>query len=81
MIIREKAKEIGSTEVAEEKLAVINLALGVVLRRYHSLAQAAAQHGWLARKCRLTTITMVIDPSAGEEIPRLFSHRAHRVAQ
>jgi hypothetical protein len=36
MIIREKAKEIGSTEVAEEKLAIINLALGVVLRRYHA---------------------------------------------
>jgi hypothetical protein len=36
MILREKAKEIGSTEVAEEKLAIINLALGVVLRRYHA---------------------------------------------
>jgi hypothetical protein len=36
MIIREKAKEIGSTEVAAEKLAIINLALGVVLRRYHA---------------------------------------------
>ena len=36
MMIREKAKEIGSTEVAEEKLAIINLALGVVLRRYHA---------------------------------------------
>jgi hypothetical protein len=36
MIIREKAKEIGSTEVAQEKLAIINLALGVVLRRYHA---------------------------------------------
>jgi hypothetical protein len=35
-IIRDKAKEIGSTEVAEEKLAIINLALGVVLRRYHA---------------------------------------------
>jgi hypothetical protein len=34
MIIREKAKAIGYTEVAEEKLAIINLALGVVLRRY-----------------------------------------------
>jgi|SRR6516164_2210810 hypothetical protein len=34
-IIQEKAKEIGNTEVANEKLAVINLALGVVLRRYH----------------------------------------------
>jgi hypothetical protein len=36
MIIRQKAKDIGSTEVENEKLAVINLALGVVLRRYHS---------------------------------------------
>jgi len=35
MMIREKARQIGQTEVAEEKLAVINLALGVVLRRYH----------------------------------------------
>jgi hypothetical protein len=34
MLIRDKAKEIGSTEVAEEKLAIINLSLGVVLRRY-----------------------------------------------
>jgi hypothetical protein len=34
MIIREKAKEIGSNEVATEKLAIINLSLGVVLRRY-----------------------------------------------
>jgi malonyl CoA-acyl carrier protein transacylase len=33
-LIRKKAKDIGSTEVASEKLAVINLALGVVLRRY-----------------------------------------------
>jgi len=36
MIIRQKAVDIGSTEVAQEKLAIINLALGVVLRRYHS---------------------------------------------
>lgn len=36
MIIRNKAKDIGSNEVAEEKLAVINMALGVVLRRYHA---------------------------------------------
>ena len=35
-MIREKAKEIGSTKVASEKLAVINRALGVVLRRYHA---------------------------------------------
>lgn len=34
MIIRDKAKEIGSSEVAQEKLAIINMALGVVLRRY-----------------------------------------------
>jgi hypothetical protein len=34
MMIRDKAKDIGSSEVAEEKLAIINLALGVVLRRY-----------------------------------------------
>ena len=33
-MIQTKAVEIGSTEVAEEKLAVINLSLGVVLRRY-----------------------------------------------
>ena len=36
MMIREKAVEIKSTEVAAEKLAVINMALGVVLRRYHA---------------------------------------------
>ena len=35
-LIQEKAKEIGSTEVAEEKLGIINMALGVVLRRYHA---------------------------------------------
>jgi len=35
-ILQEKAKDLGSTEVAEEKLAIINLALGVVLRRYHA---------------------------------------------
>lgn len=35
-MIQEKAKEIGSTEVAEEKLAIINMALGVVLRRYEA---------------------------------------------
>ena len=34
MLIRKKAKEIGSTEVAEEKVGVINFALNVVLRRY-----------------------------------------------
>jgi hypothetical protein len=34
MMIREKAKEIGNVEVAKEKLAIINLALNVVLRRY-----------------------------------------------
>ena len=39
MIIRTKAKNDASglySEVAEEKLAIINLALGVVLRRYHA---------------------------------------------
>src|SRR5262245_8125238 len=36
MIIRKKAEKTGSTEVANEKLAIINLALGVVLRRYHA---------------------------------------------
>ena len=36
IMIRERASKIGSTEVAEEKLAIINLALGVVLRRYHA---------------------------------------------
>jgi hypothetical protein len=36
MLIRDKAKEIGSTEVADEKIGIINLALGVVLRRYHA---------------------------------------------
>jgi hypothetical protein len=36
MILRDKAKEVGSTEVAIEKLAIINAALGVVLRRYHA---------------------------------------------
>jgi hypothetical protein len=36
MMIREKAAVISSTEVAAEKLAVINMALGVVLRRYHA---------------------------------------------
>ena len=34
IMIRDKAKEIGSTDVAKEKLAIINMALGVVLRRY-----------------------------------------------
>lgn len=33
-LIQSKAKAIGSGEVAEEKLAIINLSLGVVLRRY-----------------------------------------------
>ena len=36
MIIRKKAEDIGSREVASEKLAIINMALGVVLRRYHA---------------------------------------------
>jgi hypothetical protein len=34
MMIREKAVAMHSGEVAAEKLAIINLALGVVLRRY-----------------------------------------------
>ena len=33
-LIQLKAEKIGSSEVAEEKLAIINLSLGVVLRRY-----------------------------------------------
>lgn len=33
-IIQKKADDIGSGDVANEKLGVINLALGVVLRRY-----------------------------------------------
>ena len=36
MIIRDKAKETQVSDVANEKLAIINLALGVVLRRYHA---------------------------------------------
>jgi len=36
MMIRDKAKAIDSSEVAGEKLAIINMALGVVLRRYHA---------------------------------------------
>jgi len=36
MMIREKAKDRNISEVANEKLAIINLALGVVLRRYHA---------------------------------------------
>jgi hypothetical protein len=36
MMIRDQAKEAGMKELAEEKLAVISMALGVVLRRYHS---------------------------------------------
>lgn len=35
MMIREKAKDINYVDVANEKLGIINLALGVVLRRYH----------------------------------------------
>jgi hypothetical protein len=34
MAIRKKAEDTNNSEVAEEKLAVINMALGVVLRRY-----------------------------------------------
>lgn len=35
-MIKDKAKELGYTEVAVELEGVINLALGVVLRRYHA---------------------------------------------
>lgn len=35
-LIQSKAKAIGSDEVAQEKLAIINLSLGVVLRRYRA---------------------------------------------
>ena len=34
MIIRKKAKDMGISDVENEKLAIINLALNVVLRRY-----------------------------------------------
>lgn len=34
LLIREKAKTIGYQEIEKEKLAIINMALGVVLRRY-----------------------------------------------
>jgi len=34
IVIRKKAEEMGSTEIANEKLAIISMALGVVLRRY-----------------------------------------------
>ena len=36
IIIRDKAKELNIADVAKEKLAVINMALGVVLRRYNA---------------------------------------------
>jgi hypothetical protein len=36
MMIRDKAKARSITEVANEKLAIINMSLGVVLRRYHA---------------------------------------------
>jgi len=36
ILIRDKAKADGTTDVAKEKLAVINMALGVVLRRYNA---------------------------------------------
>lgn len=35
-LIQSKAKAIGSSEVANEKLAIINLSLSVVLRRYNA---------------------------------------------
>ena len=34
MMIRERAQNLGTDEVAHEKLAIINLSLGVILRRY-----------------------------------------------
>jgi hypothetical protein len=51
MIIRDKAKELGSTEVAGEKLAIINLALNVVLRRYNKSRKQRRNtvHGELVR--------------------------------
>jgi hypothetical protein len=36
ILIRDKAKATGVTDVAKEKLAIINMALGVVLRRYNA---------------------------------------------
>ena len=36
IIIRKKADELGMDDVKDEKLAIINMALGVVLRRYHA---------------------------------------------
>lgn len=36
MMIRDKAKALEIADVANEKLAIINMALGVVLRRYHA---------------------------------------------
>jgi hypothetical protein len=53
-MIREKAKEIGSTEVARQKLATISKALHVVLRRYG-----------LSRKERRDRIRGEIIPSDG----------------
>ena len=35
-MIKRKAEDMNVTDVAEEKLAIINLALGVVLRRYQA---------------------------------------------
>ncbi len=36
IIIRDKARADGPADVAKEKLAIINMALGVVLRRYNA---------------------------------------------
>jgi hypothetical protein len=56
IMIREKAKAIGSTEVADEKIGVINLALGVVLRRYKK-----------SRKQRRNMLGGQIVPSNGDD--------------
>ena|SRR5215831_9908590 len=54
-LIHAKAKELEAyNEVAEEKLAVINLALGVVLRRYKA-----------SRKQRRNTLGGVVVPTEG----------------
>jgi hypothetical protein len=54
MMIREKAKTIGS-DVADEKLAIINLSLGVVLRRYKA-----------SRKQRRNTVHGEVVPNEDE---------------
>jgi len=56
MAIRKKAEELGNTDVAGEKLAIINLALQVVLRRYKA-----------SRKQRRNTIEGEIVPPENDE--------------